>query len=298
MQSVRADIRFGLSSAALQSALMSRGTGVFPAAAKRGPILFVSDLDAQTVRLYPANVKNPTQEGSITQGLNEPINTAVDTQGTLYVANNGNSTVTEYPLGATKPSVTLSTSLVYPNGIAVDSQGTVYVTSGSSVGACYVLEFPKGATRPSVRVNGFGLPIGLAVDKDDNLYVADADAGGNAVWEVPKGSTKPTNLGLTGLGKPTGVTIDPSNDLYVANNAGTDVLGFALGKKKPFATITSGLKGPYALGFQRDGTLFVGNTESPGDVSAYKTNKIVPFETFSNGIENPVGIAVYTPPTL
>ncbi|MBD5654408.1 MAG: hypothetical protein IAI50_04420 [Candidatus Eremiobacteraeota bacterium] len=300
VQSARADVRFGLNRAMLDEALTTHGDGSVPDAATKKPILFVSDLDAQTIRLYPADTTNPSQEGSITEGLDEPINVAVDTAGTLYVANNGNNTVTEYKLGATKPSVTLSTSLVYPNGIAVDSEGTVYVTSGSSVGSCYVLEFPKGATKPSVQVNGFGLPVGLAVDKDDNLYVGDAT--GNVVWKVAKGSKTPVKLKLTGLADPTGVAVSPSNDLYVSNEdpgseGGDKVFGFVLGKTKPFATITSELNGPYAIGFQGNGTLFVGNgSNNPGYITGYKQAKTMPFEMFTGGLGNPVGIAVYSAP--
>ena len=298
VQSVRADVRFGLNRATLDAAVMSRGPGFVPESAKKQPILFVSDLDAQTIRLYPANVKDPAQEGSITSGLSEPINIAVDTQGTLYVANNGNSTVTEYRLGKTTPSVTLSTSLVDPNGIAVDSKGTVYVTSGSSVGSCYVLEFPKGSTKPTVQVNGFGLPVGLAIDKDDNLYVGDATE--NVVWRVPKGSTTPTKLALAGLADPTGVAFNAANHLYVsnedpANEGGDRVFGFVLGKNTPFVTITADLNGPYTLGFENDGTLFVGNGSSnPGDISGYKKMNVDPFELFSSGLGNPVGVAVYS----
>jgi sugar lactone lactonase YvrE len=296
-QSVRADVRFGLNRATLDEALMSRGAGTFPESAKKQPILFVSDLDAQTIRLYPANTTNPSQEGSITQGIDEPINVAVDKRGTIYVANNGNNTVTEYPLGETKPSVTLSTSLVYPNGVAVDSKGTVYVTSGQNVGSCYVLEFPKGSTKPNVQVNGFGLPIGLAVDKNDNLYVADAT--GDVVWKVAKGSNSATKLDLPGLADPTGVAINPADDLYVSNEdpgqeGGDKIFGFVLGKSQPFVTITADLDGPYTLGFENDGTLFVGNgSMNPGYITAYKKMKIMPFEKFTNGLGNPVGVAVY-----
>jgi serine/threonine-protein kinase len=267
----------------------------YNAVKRKTPTLFVSDLDAGEIRLYPADKKNPAQSGSITQGLDEPINAAADSSGTVYVANNGNSTVTEYPFGQTSPSVTLSTSLVYPNGIAVDSAGTVYVTSGSTVGNTYVLEFPKGATSPSAQVNGFGLAIGLSIDKNDNLYVADAH--NNAVFEVAKGSTSPVNLGLSGLDDPTGVAIDPSGDLYVTNEFPPySVNAFHHGKTSPFLSITDGIAGPYALAFDSKGVLFVGNSDKqPGYIAAYKKNKTSPYETFSNGIENPAGVAAYPP---
>lgn len=290
-QSVRADVRFGLSRAVLASAKASRGPGYWAHPDKKQATLFVSDLNGDQVRIYPANVKDPTQSGSITTGVDLPINVAADSKGAVYVANNGNSSVTIYPFGQTSPSLTLTDQVVNPNGIAVDSKGTVYVTSGATVGQCYVLEFPKGSTTPSAQVNGLGLPIGLAVDKDDNLYIADAAFGNNKVWEVPAGTTTAQNLNLTGLADDTGAAVSPSNDLYISNYNTNQVLGYHPGETSPFVTITSGLDAPYALGFSKKGALFVGNYHA--SVSAFKAGKTTPYETFSNGMVTPTGIALY-----
>ncbi len=289
-QSVRADVRFGLTPKQIQSADAQRGAGYLHKS-KHKATLFVSDLDADTIRLFPANKKNPTQKGAITAGINAPVNAAADLQGTLYVANNGNSTVTEYPFGKTSPSVTLSgAQLVFPNGIAVNNNGTVYVTSGATAGTCYVLVYPKGTSTPSEQINGFDLPVGLAVNKNGNLYVGDALQ--NVVWEVPHGSTTPSKLNLSGLDDPTGLAIDPNNNLWVTNNLSNTVLGFHLGKTSPFATITTGLSGPYSIAFEKTGTLFVGNSlHYPGDVAGYKSGKTTPFESIS--VPNPAGLAVY-----
>lgn len=293
VQSVRADIRFGLTPKQIESADARRGNGYFHAA-RRKAVLFVSDIDAEEIRLFSARRKNPKQNGSITTGIDLPVNVAVDLNGMLYVANNGNGTVTEYPFGATSPSVTLSGGpLVDPNGIAVDNNGTVYVTSGTSAGACYVLVYPKGASTPSEQINGFDLPVGLAIDRKGNLYVGDALA--NVVWKVRKGSTTPKKLSLSGLDDPVGLAIDPSNNLWIANNRNNTVLGFHHGGTSPFVTITSGLTGPYSVAFQRSGTLFVGNSlDYPGDVLGYKSGSTTPFESIS--VENPAGLAVYPKP--
>ncbi len=293
VQSVRADVRFGLTPKQIESADAHRGNGYFPRA-KRKATLFISDIDADAIRLFPANKKNPKQNGSISSGINLPVNVAVDLHGTLYVANNGNSTVTEYPFGKTSPSVTLSGGqLVYPNGIAVNNKGTVYVTSGATAGSCYVLVYPKGASTPSEQINGFDLPVGLAIDKSGNLYVGDALQ--NAVWEVPSGSTTPSKVSLDGLDDPVGLAIDPSNDLWVANDANNSVLGFHLGDSSAFTTITSGLSGPYSIAFEKTGTLFVGNSlHYPGDVEGYKSGSTSPFESISVG--NPAGLAIYPKP--
>jgi sugar lactone lactonase YvrE len=291
--SVRADVRFGLTAKQIASIDARRGKGYLHRS-KHKATLFVSDIDAGAIRLFPANKKNPTQTGSITTGINLPVNVAVDLHGTLYVANNGNSTVTEYPFGTTSPSVTLSGGkLIYPNGIAVDNDGTVYVTSGATAGSCYVLVYPKGASTPSEQINGFDLPVGLAIDKSGNLYVGDALE--NVVWEVPKGSTTPSNLNLNGLDDPTGVAIDSSDDLWVANDRNNTALGFHLGDTTAYVTITTGLSGPYSIALEKSGTLFVGNSlHYPGDVAGYKSGATTPFESISVG--NPAGLAVYPKP--
>jgi sugar lactone lactonase YvrE len=293
VQSVRADVRFGLTPKQIQSADARRGNGYLHGA-QLNATLFVSDIDTDAIRLFPANKKNPKQNGSITTGINLPVNVAVDLHGMLYVANNGNSTVTEYPFGTTSPSVTLSGGqLVNPNGIAVDNKGTVYVTSGATAGSCYVLVYPKGASTPSKQINGFDLPVGLAIDKSGNLYVGDALQ--NAVWKVPKGSTTPSKLSLSGLDDPVGLAIDPNNNLWVANNLNSTVLGFHLGDTSSFVTITSGLSGPYSIAFQKRGTLFVGSSlHYPGDVAGYKSGATTPFESISVG--NPAGLAVFPKP--
>lgn len=265
--------------------------------------LFVSDLQSGSIRLYPANKKNPQQTGSITDGIDLPINVAVDGQGTLYVANNGNNTVTEYPLGHTTPSVTLTAGLLNPNGIAVDKQGTVYVTSGSYYNG-YVLEFPKGSSTPYRQVNGFILPVGLAIDKDGNVYVGDTAYYTPAVWEVPAGTSTPVNLHLQGLKDPPGVAIDPLNNLWIADPARKNVFGFHLGQTTPFVTIVAGLNRPYALGFRADGRLFVSDyafgSSQESEVVGYRAGKVKPFETIgiSGETTSPSGIAVYPRPKL
>jgi hypothetical protein len=93
------------------------------------------------------------------------------------------------------------------------------------------------------------------------------------------------------LDDPVGVAIDPSNNLWVANDANSTVLGFHLGDSSAFATITSGLSGPYSIAFEKSGTLFVGSSlHYPGDVAGYKSGSTTPFESISVG--NPAGLAV------
>jgi sugar lactone lactonase YvrE len=285
--------RFGLSQQALEAALQHRGRGD-ASSAKTQATLFISDLGTESVKLYPANAKKPKQSGSITDGIDQPVNAAVDASGTLYVANNGNNTVTEYPLGASSPSVTLSTDIVSPNGIAVDSAGTVYVTSGEYFGQGYVLVFPKGASTPSEQINGFVVPIGLAVNKKGDLFVADYQ--GNAVYEVPKGTTTPENLNLAELDAPMGVAIDQNGHLWALNYNNAAALEYKIGNNEPIATVNSGLSESDAFAFGRNGRMYVANTSSDptNNVVAFKKKQTDPYAWISADI--PVGVAAYPPP--
>ena len=68
------------------SALVTGPRG-WPDAAKRAkPILFVSDLQGNVVRLYDPDKPNAQQEGSITDGVMSPQGIAVDSHGALYVS--------------------------------------------------------------------------------------------------------------------------------------------------------------------------------------------------------------------
>jgi sugar lactone lactonase YvrE len=309
VQSIRGDIGFALQPSQIRQI---RGPGFYKPHATRAVTLYVSDAQNNAIELYSTYTKNPVQVGEITQGINFPVNIAIDRSGTLYVANAFGNTVTEYPLGSTSPSVTLSTQIVNPNSVAVDSKGTVYVTSGESVGEYSVLEFKRGKLKPHIQVSGFDNPVGLAIDASDNLYVG--DAGANKVYKVAKGTTTPMDLQLNDLGDPTGLAFDKKDNLWVSNDAPLyqgslnlfSVHGFKVGQTTPFATIENtchqtgcpGLDGPYAIGIDARNTLYAGNSFNyPGDVTSYKKPFLMQrlFETFSQGIGVPSGIALEPP---
>jgi len=275
--------------------------------------LYVSDAQNNAIELYSTYTQDPVQVGEITQGINFPVNIGIDRSGTLYVANAFGNTVTEYPLGSTSPSVTLTNQIVNPNSVAVDSKGTVYVTSGSSAGQYYVLEFERGKSKPAIQINGFDLPVGLAIDASDNLYVGDTNP--NKVYEVAKGTTTPVDLQLNDLADPTGLAFDKKDELWVSNDAPQihgslnvfTVTGYKLGQTTPFATVENscsevsgcgGLDGPYALGFDARNTLYVGNSyHYPGHITSYKKPFLMQhlFQSFSQGIGVPSGIALEPP---
>jgi DNA-binding beta-propeller fold protein YncE len=152
---------------------------------------------------------------TITQGLSFPLGITIDKSGTLYVANNGNATVTEYPAGQNTPSVTLTQGLLYPNAVAVDGSGNLWVANGTNV-----LEFPAGSQSPSLTLtNGIDGAAGIAVNAQGTVYVANLPGSGSPYVAVfPSGATKPTTtFGESVLEYPCGVTLDQSANVYVAD---------------------------------------------------------------------------------
>src|ERR1700742_2114797 len=121
--------------------------------------------------------------------------TAGSTGQTIYVANSGGNSITEYPAkagGNVSPTTTISganTGLSSPDGLAVDSSGTIYVANS---GGNSITEYPAkagGNVSPTTTISGantgLSSPDGLAVDSSGTIYVA--NFGGARITEEAAG---------------------------------------------------------------------------------------------------------------
>lgn len=157
----------------------------------------------------------PKIVATITQGLADPLGITIDKSGTLYVANNANATVTEYPAGQSSPSVTLTQGLLFPNAVAVGGSGNLWVANGKNV-----LEFPAGSSSPSLTLtDGINGASGIAVNSRGTVYVANLPSSGSPYVAVyPPGATKPKAMfGQGVLAYPCGATLDVRENIYVAD---------------------------------------------------------------------------------
>jgi serine/threonine-protein kinase len=192
-----------------------------PDANSKHPWLYVSGFNSNNVAIFDLAKVGSPQIGSITRGVKGPCGMAVDSSGTLYVANDVGSNVTIYPPGAVAPSLTLATSLTQPTSTAVDGAGNVFVTNRNVARTiAEVVVFPPGQTTPSLTITSGTLTdiIDEALDPAGNLYVADRR---NGVAEIPGGTSQVVPLGLGGLTSAGGITIDgKSGDLLVAQDNG------------------------------------------------------------------------------
>jgi signal peptidase I len=186
--------------------------------------------------------------------LNAPRGVAVDSSGSVYIADTGNAcirkvtgtTISQVAGGGANTACTFagtaaSVSLSAPGGIAVDSAGAVYVADTSrscvrKVSAGNVSQVAGGGANTACSFAGaassasLSSPGSVAVDSSGNVYIA--DTGRSCVRKVTAGnisllagggaSTACTFSGAASsvsLSAPAGVAVDGSGNVYVADTS-------------------------------------------------------------------------------
>ncbi len=138
-------------------------------------------------------------------GFSDPQGLAFDAAGNLYVANDGNNTVSKVtPAGVVS---TFASGFNGPDGLAFDAAGNLYVANENGNTVSKVT--PAGVV--STFASGFNLPSSLAFDAVGNLYVTNI---GTVSKVTPAGVVSTFASGLSG---PTGLAFDPAGNLYVSN---------------------------------------------------------------------------------
>jgi sugar lactone lactonase YvrE len=199
-----------------------------------------------------AGVSGATDGTGSAARFNYPVGLRVDASGTIYVADNGNSTirrvsaagaVTTFAGAPASPGAADQTgaaaSFSTPYGIAADAAGNVYVADFDNstirkvtpAGAVTTLAGSPGVTGSADGTGSaarFARPQGLGVDAHGTVYVADTDNYTiRAVTAAGVVSTLAGSPGVPGsfdgvgsaarFGNPTSVVVDPSGILYVAD---------------------------------------------------------------------------------
>jgi hypothetical protein len=194
--------------------------------AAKTPLVYVASQNSGNGAVYAFNPNGDTKPlETIASGISVPTGIALDTSGTLYVANSGNNTVTAYAPGTTSPSRTLSAGIAAPQGVAIGSDGTVYVANegpNPSAGTGTVTEYPSGTNAPSTTLSLPGCDaFAAALDASKNLYVSWFSFSDFAIkiYRYAPGSTQGTDLQLDlkpGSFPAYGLTFDKSGDLLLA----------------------------------------------------------------------------------
>lgn len=151
-----------------------------------------------------------------------PEGIAIDATGNIWVANNGDGTVTE--LNSTGTIVGTFTVGTGPVGIAIDTSGNVWVANSGGGGI-------TGGTGNITELDSFGnlvgtypvytagaSPHGIAIDKNGNIWIA--NSGSNSVTELnssgyPVGTYSLGSSSYCFMGDGYGIAIDISGNAWV-----------------------------------------------------------------------------------
>jgi hypothetical protein len=256
-------------------------------------LIFVSDNAANAIRIYPQGKTNPAPIGEITDGISAPLGNFVDKNGTLYVVNSGNSTVTEYPLGTTTPSVTLSTGLNFPISVAVDRAGTVAVGEFAQ-GA--ILEFPAGSVSPTVTITLLTKPEGLAFDRTRHLYAAWNGGTSSLVGTVSKCEELRAVCVNEGMseGEAGGLALDPAGNIVLGDQTNHVINIYAPGSATPTRSISTGTVSPYKFELNRGGTiLYVADNSGTPEIVEYNYATGAEIGTITNSLSSTWGVSLY-----
>ena len=220
---------------------------------------YVADTSSNSIRkitlagvvttLAGSGVAGSTDGTGTAAQFNSPVGVAVDSSGTIYVADSGNNRIRKItPAGVV---TTLAGSGVagstdgtgtaaqfnYPNGVAVDSSGTAYVADTNSqrirkITLAGVVTTLAGSAVGFADGTGtaaqFYWPYGVAVDSSGTVYVADTYS--HRIRKITQAGVVTSLAGSSTQGfadgtgtsaqfnYPNGVAVDSSGTVYVADS--------------------------------------------------------------------------------
>ncbi|QDW25181.1 hypothetical protein FFJ24_010310 [Pedobacter sp. KBS0701] len=196
----------------------------------------------------PAEVQASTMSGSNT--LNNPLGTATDSQGNVYVADAGNqrilkitaaggvSTLAGSGSEGSADGTGTAASFKHPSALTVDATGNVYVSDQQNhrirkitpggVVSTLAGSGSAGYANGNGNAASFSSPIGLALDGQGNLYVADYSnhrirkielSTGNVSTYAGNGAAGLTDGSASSASfrNPMGLCADAQGNLYVAD---------------------------------------------------------------------------------
>ncbi len=232
---------------------------------------------------------------------------------TIFVGNNGGSTVTSYGLavkGNVRPKVTISRHVSSPQGLAFDHSGNLWVAGAGSVVEYSRSQLTEASPMPAVVISprgsvpGLALELaGLAFDSSGDLWVD--GYGNNTVFEytqsqLTKSGSPAPNVTIAGndINTPFGVAFDRSGNLWVSNEGNDDVVEYTQsqltksGSPTPKTELFAG-PGSEGIAFDSSGELWVAVS---GSVVEYERSQLTegspsPRVTITGPLQEPHGLA-------
>ncbi len=238
---------------------------------------------------YNSSGQSISGTGFANGGLNFPIATALDPNGTTWIVNYGNATVST--LSSTGQAISPATgytaaSLAFPTTIAIDASHNAWI--GNQNDNVITRISPDGTQSLSVSCcNG---PNGLAIDQRGNIWAA--NFFGDSVSQIsPTGTVISSGYTGGGIHHPQGIAIDGSGTVWVANFRGPSLAQLAgSGSNNPGQPISptagwapdSAMLEAFAIAIDASGNLWITNfgddtlTEFVGLATPVKTPLLGP----------------------
>jgi len=201
-----------------------------------------------------------TSSGFVDGSYDVPYAIAADTNGNIYLANSGNSSVTVLNSSGTDIAPDLGASLnlvAFPLAVAIDSTHGFWLSGETNV----VHYAGPNAPTPGAalaNVTCCGESYGMATDAQGNLWVADilgpGTSGGGAVAEIVTDSsgnaTAPiSGLNTGGINYPISVAVDAAQNVWFSNTIGNSITELAgASNTLPVGTALSPSTGVYGFG--------------------------------------------------
>jgi hypothetical protein len=236
-------------------------------------------------------------------GLNGPYSVAVDAEGSIWIANLGDSTVTKLA----SSGAPLSPAAGFVNGtplgpvaITVDLSGNAWIVN--AITSSLIKYQSSGALlSPGLGYSGGGIsiPEGIATDALGNVWISNFT---NSASKFSNGGTPISpayGYSGGGIGRPVGIAIDSAGAVWLANSSGTvnsitkmSSAGLALSPPTGFSG--GGLNRPFSVAIDNDGNAwaanYIGNSVTEFNSSG---EPLSPSSGFTGGgLSRPFSIAV------
>ena len=189
--------------------------------------------------------------------LNNPVATALDSAGNLYIAERNSNRIRKVSLNAITATFAQS---FHPSGLAIDKSGNVYAAEDGNNQVIKIT--PDGVS--TIFATGLRVPNDVAVDSLNNIFIADSfnrrvvkvTAAGTLTVVAGNGSFGDSGDGgaaiAAQLSYPNGVALDQAGNLYIA-----DLLAGRIRKVDINSGIISTVAGNGTAGFSGDGGLAI-----------------------------------------
>ena len=199
-----------------------------------------------TFTTLSGNAGPGSADGTTTAGrFTFPMGVAVDSTGTLYVADTLNNNIRKVtaagvvttlaglanPYSESKDGTGTVARFSFPSGLTVDITGTVYV---ADTGKNLIRKVTSAGVVTTLPQLGGGYAAGVAIDSAGTIYVADFSGHRIQKWTLSGGWT--TLAGLTGsqgsadgtgsvaqFSYPSSVAVDSATNIYVADSINSTI---------------------------------------------------------------------------